>query len=121
MRAERRTPFKPKPNDRTARDAARTARQLQLDAEIDLPADYSPYAVCFLDRDGQTCRWPLNEVMPIAEHMVCNAACEHEDDSYCPRHYQLSTQPYRPRVSDAERELRAAIKNNEQTRTFGGR
>jgi GcrA cell cycle regulator len=62
----------------------------------DLPPDQSPDAVPFLARVGATCRWPLNDVVPIALHMSCGSPTEGEC-SYCARHFRLScAAPRRP-------------------------
>lgn len=90
--------FKPKPSsDRSARDASRAKRQREIDADHlaagaelrDLPADHSPDAVPYLAREGDTCRWPLNDVVPISEHQVCGSECV-TGGVYCGRHARLS-------------------------------
>lgn len=113
----RKTPFKPKPvsdhkvtRPRIGADSRMTmAFDVPRDAMTDLPADESPDAVLFLDRTGAKCAWPLNETVPISEHLVCGSKC-HGDHSYCLRYFHLSTQPQRARLelSDAERARRVA-------------
>lgn len=56
----------------------------------DLPADESPDAVRFLDREHGRCAWPINDVVPIAAHMSCGSPCD-GDHSYCRRHRLVST------------------------------
>lgn len=68
------------------------------DSLTDLPPDQSPDAVRFLDREGETCRYPLNSVFPIADHMVCGTRVAKKivkgaevPLSYCLRHYYIAT------------------------------
>lgn len=82
------------------------------DEAIELPQDQSPDAVTFISRAFGQCRWPLNDVVPIAQHMVCGTAtgstieCE---KSYCARHNRVATAQVRLRnLSDDERARRQA-------------
>lgn len=112
---QRKSPFKP-PSDhqvtrpRIGADSRMTlAFDVPRDAMTDLPADESPDAVLWLDRNGAKCKWPLNDVAPIDAHLVCGSKCRGEEP-YCARHSSLATNPSRPRVlelSEAERARRA--------------
>lgn len=90
----------------------------------DIPPDTSPDAVPFLARAGNTCRWPLNDVVPIESHMSCGSKCDGEH-SYCARHYRLSVQGPRRPMSPAELELRRRAgqrrEMSDQAAIFGGR
>lgn len=93
-------PAKPKPQPRPEPVLDVTAEEL-----TDLPADQSDCAGRFLDRTSGCC-WPLNSVLPIGEHMVCNAARDGERP-YCARHARIAYAPSQTRaMTDEERERR---------------
>lgn len=75
------------------------------EALTDLPPDQSPDATPFLQRDGNTCRWPLNDVMPIAAHLCCGTPTPGDDHPYCLRHFEVSTRRAPATVRLAENEI----------------
>jgi len=99
-RAERRTPFKPKPSsDRTARDAARTARQLQLDAEeagalTDLSAENNiplGQRCSLFELTDENCHWPCGEPGD-PDFFFCGGKAR-DGLPYCGYHYCVAYQP----------------------------
>ena len=130
VQRRRRAPFIPKPkipsadNPKVQRPRIGSNGRMTMvfdvpcNALTDLPADESPDAVPFLARTSG-CRWPLNETVPIDEHMVCGTKC-HGDHSYCARQFRLSINSNRAQtmnLSEAERARRVAQgRKNRQAR-----
>lgn len=99
-KAQRRAPFKNPSDIKVQRPRIGVDKRMTMtfdvpcDALTDLPPDHSPNAIRFLKRKDGRCRWPLNDVVPIAKHMVCGSQC-YGKLSYCAMHYIVSIGPSR--------------------------